>query len=435
MKNRFKVLAATTVLLFSLTACGSSSGNTGAESKDLALPADKAISAELSYAIWNPKQQPALETVISKFQEQYPNIKVNMTVTPSKGGQYWTKLQTEANGKNLPDVFWMNGPNVQLYAANGQLQSLQGLYDAGSLDAKNYPAALSDLYTYEDTKYGVPKDYDTVGLWYNKQIFEEAGVDTPSAEWTWEDFHSAAKTISDKLKAKGIHGAALETGTGQTSWYNLMEQQGESAISADGKQSGYSSEAAEKSIQFMADLIADGSSPNIQQLSDTDANQRFANGQLGMYWGGSWQTALFKDSVVKDSIQVAPLPKGERQASIIHGLANVISSTSKHKEAAAAFVNYLGSEEAALIQAKAGIVIPAFNGTQADFVSSVPAFDLQVFLDAADNYSFAYPVSKNTAVWEKSATDLLPSAWNGSRSAKDVLAELSASMNDALAKE
>lgn len=435
MKNRFKVLAATTVLLFGLTGCGGTSGNSADAAKALALPTAKSISADLNYAIWNPKQQPALEEVIDKFHEQYPNIKVDITVTPSKGNQYWTKLQTEANGKNLPDVFWMNGPNVQLYASNGQLQSLQGLYDSGSLDAKNYPAALSKLYTFDGTKYGVPKDYDTIGLWYNKQIFKDAGLSTPTADWTWDDFHKAAKKISDKFKAKGIYGAALETGSGQASWYDLMEQRGTSVISADGKKSNYDSPAAVKSIQFMTDLMADGSSPSIQQLSDTDPNQRFANGQLGMYWGGSWQTALFKDSTAKNDIAAAPLPKGERQATIIHGLANVISATSKHKEAAAAFVNYLGSKEAALIQAKAGIVIPAFNGTQDDFIKSVPAFNLQVFLDAANNYSYAYPVSKNTAAWEQAATDLLPAAWNGSRPVKDVLKELSGTMDKDLAKE
>lgn len=435
MKRTLKALAASTVLLLSLAACGGPSGGTSAASDALALPADKSISADISYAIWNPKQEPAMEAVVQKFQEQYPNVKVNIAVTPSKGNQYWTKLQTQAKGGNLPDVFWMNGPNVQLYASNGQLQSLQGLYDTGSLDAGNYPGALSEMYTFEGTKYGVPKDYDTIGLWYNKKIFKEAGVDEPTGDWTWDDFHSAAKTISDKFKSQGIYGAALETGTGQPSWYVLMEQQGASAISADGKKSGYDTEAAEKSIQFMTDLMKDGSSPSIQQLSDTDANQRFANGELGMYWGGSWQTALFKDSAAKDDITAAPLPRGERQATIIHGLANVISATSKNKEAAAAFVTYLGSKEAAEIQAEAGTVIPAYNGTQGAFVKSVPSFNLEVFLDAANAYSYAYPVSKNTAVWEKASTDMLPAAWNGTRPVKDVLKELAETMNKDLGQE
>ena len=67
----------------------------------------------------------------------------------------------------------MNGPNFQLYAANGKLAPITGEVEAGDIDPANYSEALNDLYTYDGTQYGVPKDFDTIGVWVNKALFEQ----------------------------------------------------------------------------------------------------------------------------------------------------------------------------------------------------------------------------------------------------------------------
>lgn len=416
------------VAALGLTSCGS--GGDKAASPSEVATADTV--ASITYAVWDEKQRPALEKNIADFNKTYPKIKVTVDLTP--WAQYWTKLQTQGSSNTLPDVFWMNGPNFQLYASNGQLEPLTSSIAAKKIDPANYPKALIDMYAFNNVQYGVPKDFDTIALWYNKAILAQAGVAVPTDKWTWEDFKTAAKTVSDKLHAKGIYGVADEM-NGQIGAYNTILQAGGNVISADGKKSGYDNPKTIEGLKFWADLVANGSSPTPKQLSDTPANVWFTSNKSAFFWGGSWSTADFSTAKNTKSLDVVALPRGTRQATVIHGLANVVSAKGKNKAAAIAFATYLGSKEAQLTQAKTGTVIPAYNGTQDAFVASVPHFNLQVFLDGAKDYSFQLPISKNTAAWNQIELDLLPQAFSGQRPVAEVAAELATKMNEALAKE
>jgi len=416
------------VAVLGLTSCSSGGGTTASPNE----VANADTSASITYAVWDEKQRPALEKNIADFNKTYPKIKVTVDLTP--WAQYWTKLQTQGSSSTLPDVFWMNGPNFQLYASNGQLEPMTSAIAAKKIDPASYPKALIDMYSLNNVQYGVPKDFDTVALWYNKAILAQAGVAVPTDKWTWEDFKTAAKTVSDKLHAKGIYGVAGEM-NGQIGAYNTILQAGGNVISADGKKSGYDNPKTIDGLKFWADLVANGSSPTPKQLSDTPANVWFTSSKSAFFYGGSWATADLSTAKNTKDLDVVPLPRGTTQATVIHGLANVVSAKSKNKTAAMAFAAYLGSKEAQLTQAKTGTVIPAFNGTQDAFVASVPHFNLQVFLDGAKDYSFPLPISKNTAAWNQIEADLLPQAFSGQRPVAEVAAELATKMNEVLAKE
>jgi multiple sugar transport system substrate-binding protein len=394
-------------------------------------PPDASLSAEITYAFWDDTQRPAIEANIEGFNEEYPNIKVNLDVTPWEG--YWTKIQTQASSNTLPDLFWLNGPNFQLYASNGKVQPITSEVDGGYIDTADYPAGLVDLYNLDGVQYGVPKDFDTIGLWFNKAIFEEAGVGTPTADWTWDDLSEAANAISAKLSGQGIYGVAGGM-DGQTTFYNTIFQAGGEVVTDGGTGSGYSDKATQSGIQFWTDLIASGASPSMQQLTDTPADQWFTSGKLAMYYGGSWFRSAVKDSSVADVADVAVLPSGEERATVIHGVSNVVAAGSKNLQAAQALQVYLASEKAQQQQGDMGAVIPAFNGTQQAFASSYPGVNLQAFLDETA-YAKPYPVTKNTAAWEAVQTELLPDAFSGARPVAEVADELAAKMTDLLAEE
>ena len=153
MKRRtFLAAAAVLGAATGVTACGGTGGTTGGGDE-----LSKDTTAELTLFYWDKAQTPTVEANIKAFNEEYPNIKVTASVAVYK--DYWTKLRTQAEGEQLPDVFWMNGPNFQLYASNGMLADLTELSDVAW---DSYPKALVELYTLENKKYGVPKDYDTV---------------------------------------------------------------------------------------------------------------------------------------------------------------------------------------------------------------------------------------------------------------------------------
>ena len=427
---RRAAIAVTSAVGISVLVAGCAAGPAG-ETGGAYTPPDKDLKAEITYAFWDATQQDAIQANVDAFNEEYPNITVNLDVTPWEG--YWTKVQTQATSNTLPDLFWLNGPNFQLYASNDKIEPITSLVDGDYIDPADYPESLVDLYNLDGTQYGVPKDFDTIALWYNKDILEQAGVEAPTADWTWDDLAEAAETVSTKLKDKGIYGVAAGM-DGQTTYYNTIFQAGGEVLTDDGKASGYDEKATQEGLQVWTDLIASGASPSIPQLTDTPADQWFTSGKVGMFYSGSWSRGAIGDSPVKDVVDVAPLPQGKEKATVIHGVSNVVAANSTNKQAAQALQAYLASEEAQKEQGDLGAVIPAFNGTQAAFAESYPGVNLQVFLDATE-YAKPLPVSKNSAAWNALETKLLPDVFSGAANLEDTTKDLAAQMTALLAKE
>ncbi|MGO1199856.1 MAG: ABC transporter substrate-binding protein, partial [Dermabacteraceae bacterium] len=397
-----------------------------------ALPEDREISAKLNYGIWDNVQQPAMEEIIDAFNEEYPNIEVSITTAPFD--QYFTRLQTQAGSGEMPDVLWMNGPNVQLYASEGMLMPLSELLEAGDIDPGNYPGAMNELYTMEGEQYAVPKDFDTIGLWYNKRLFDEAGVEYPSDGWTWDDFRSAAKTISDELGDQGVYGFAGGVAN-QALVYPAIMQAGGEIISEDGTTSGYDSSEARQAFQMLADMVEDGSSPSVATTTDTEYYELFSSERAAMAWDGNWRVATYADSPAMENIQVTHLPREQRKATPIHGIGNAVAANTSEPEAAAAFLAFLGGEQAAIIQAEMGTANPAFTGSQDAYIASVPEFDLQVFIDAAEEYAIQYPVSLNTAAWLNEESEYFPALISGEMTVDEGTSALAEAMNAHLEAE
>lgn len=425
------IVAAGAVLTAGAMLAGCSSGGSGGSSGDSGAVANHDTKANLTYAVWDQNQVAAIKANVKGFNKKYPDIKVNIDVTPF--GDYWTKLQTEASSDTLPDLFWMNGPNFQLYASNHKIEPITSEVKSGAIDPANYPKSLDEMYSLDGVQYGVPKDFDTIAVWVNKALFAKAGVELPKAGWTWDDFQKVGAEISQKLKADGDYGAAAGM-DGQTTYYDTIFQAGGKVISADGKKSGYDTPEAAAGIQFWTDLIASGASPTMAQLTETTADQWFLSGKLAMYQGGSWFRAALVGSDLEKDVVAIPLPKGKVQATVIHGVSNVVAAQSKNKAAAQALQAYLAAKPAQQQQGDMGAVIPAFNKTQQGFVASMPDADLQVFLDEL-SYAKPLPISKNTAAWNALETKYLPDAFSGKTPVSTALKELAAQMNAALAKE
>lgn len=397
-------------LLLSTAACGGGAGS-----------GDEKV--QLSYRIWDKNQLPAMQRIVDRFQATHPNIKVAIQLTASQ--EFWTKMQADATGGSAPDVFWMNGPHAQLYASNGILLPLK-------VNLSDYPEALSRIYNYQGTQYGVPKDFDTVGLWYNKKLFDAAKIKYPDDTWTWQSVAQAARKLTDA--SKGVYGI-LAPPFGQENYYDTIFQAGGQVISPDGKSSGYDQPATISGLRFWTDLMKAGVSPSLKSMTDTFPAQLFESGKIGMYYAGSWNAVEFaKNPTIKDDIDVTVLPQGTKRAVVIHGLANVAYAKTKHPKEATEFLTFLGSKEAADIQAETGTVIPAFNGTQDAWVKSMPQYHLSAFLDQLA-YAVPFPTSKNTDAWQTQEPTILGPAWSGDKDVESAAKELAAAMNTALGKE
>lgn len=407
-----------------LAAC-SSGGGGGGDIPD-EIPAD--TSAEITYSIWDQAQKGAMEKIIAAFGKEFPDITVSLTVTPFE--QYFEKLQTQATGGDLPDVFWMNGPNFQLYASEGKLQDLA---DVPGVDAGSYPDAMNALYTLDGAQYCVPKDFDTIGLWWNADHFEKAGVEAPTEDWTWDDYRETSRAITEALADDGVWGNAGGTAN-QAYVYPLVIQAGGEIISEDATRSGYGSDAAIEAFTFLRGMVEDGTAPGVEFTTENKPADLFNAGKAAMLWSGNWSAAVFKDSPVRDAIRTAPLPTGKQAGNVIHGIGNTMAAEGRNKAAAAAFLAFLGSEEANRIQAEEGAANPAFEGTAQAYVDALPEFELQRFIDAAADAS-PYPVSRNTAAWLSLELEYYPKIVGGELEVAAGCAELAQKMDEALADE
>lgn len=435
VRRRALLAAIPTVMASTLAACGGSKPDTAtrsAASPSKGAAKQQATGGEkvtLVYGLWDKAQVPAMKKIISEFERANPTISIQIALTP--WDTYWTKLQTAATGGSAPDVFWMTLAYFQLYASNKMLVPLTKQIQAAGIDMAQYESSIANGYKWGSDTFGLPKDIDSIGLWYNKTMFAAENLKPPDSSWTWSDLLGAAR----RLTKDGVYGIAAYLSDQQT-YYNTIPQAGGYVISPDGKHSGYDQTASIQGVQFWTDMInKEHVSPTLQQMTDTAAEQLFEAGKVAMYYDGSWAAEELKAvPYARKHADVAPIPKNKVRMTVSNGLANVIYAKTKHPDQAWKFVQFLGSKRAADIQANTGTVIPATKGSQQAWVKANPQFNAQVFVDEL-KHSYAFPVSVNTPAWRDYATTHFTDAWSGKTPTEQVCKDIANHMNDVLAKE
>lgn len=432
MRKRTKQMLAlglsAVMMTLSLSACGDSNPGGGkAETTD----SEETISGDIRYAFWDAAQQPYLEQCVKEFNKIYPDIKV--TLEPNVWDEYWTKLEAGATGGSIADVFWMNGPNITKYVKGDIVMPIDDLLAGSGLDTANYPEGLVNLYNIDGKQYAIPKDFDTIGVWYNKKIFDEAGVPYPTDDWTWEDMADIAKQLTKEDGSVYGIGAAYDT---QIGIYNTIYAAGGEVISKDKKSSGYDKAETQAGVQCWVDLMEAGVSPNEASLEETQGYIQFLSGRLGMFWCGSWFLGQVLDSDMKDNINVVELPSiNGKKATIIHGLGNCIYKDTKYPEASWKWVEFLAGEQANKLSAETGAALPALKGTAQVWVDKNPDYNLRSFITSSEEYSYPYPASVNTAEWEQYQADNLKRAFSLEISVKEACEKAAKQMDEVLANE
>ncbi|MEP3277226.1 MAG: sugar ABC transporter substrate-binding protein [Stappiaceae bacterium] len=388
---------------------------------------------KLRYAIWDQSQAPTFEKIIEAYEAAHPGIDIELQVVP--WGKYWTKLQTEAGNDNLPDVFWMNPFNFPLYASNGVVLPIDEMVEKAGFDADAIPEAMRKIYSYEDKLYSLPNNRDAIVVWYNKKIFKDAGVDEPKAGWTWDDFKSTANALTNK--EAGIWGTAAYLNFRQV-WINTIAQAGGSILSADEKTSTWNTPEVAAGVQYWSDIAQSGSSPTVDQLSDTDQYNMFLSGKLGMIYAGSWVGISFSQSDIAGAgdLGVAVLPTGPvSNAASTSSLGNMIGATTKNVDEAYDFVEFLGGKEAAAIYTSGGVALAAYPEYDVNFIKFFEGkFDAQPISDQISNV-FGLPRSFNSPVWLKQMNPVMGPVFKGEMTVEDGLKKLQSEMQRALDAE
>jgi len=231
-----------------LAACGGNDKNEngsgpGASASDGGSPEK----VTLRFMTWDSGQtlQP-YQNAINAFMEKHPNIEVKVESVPDN---YDQKLLTALASNTAPDVFmaW----NYPLYAPGGKLEDLQPWVERDQYDLGIYYPILMDYMKYDGKLWGLPTTYSPRAIYYNKKLFDEAGVPYPQDGWTWNDFLEAVR----KLTKPGQYGF-ITTPDDVFTMQPYFWSNGGDLISDDGKQVDgvLNSEQNVKTMEFLKQL-------------------------------------------------------------------------------------------------------------------------------------------------------------------------------------
>ncbi|MBA2520494.1 MAG: sugar ABC transporter substrate-binding protein [Chloroflexia bacterium] len=383
----------------------------------------------ISYGYWDVTQEAAVEAQIAAFQEANPNITVSAQVTP--WADYWTKLQTGVAGGESWDVFWLNTANLPVFASQDGLVNLQPLVDDGSIEVDAFPASLIEAYSYEGSLYAASRDVDTIGLYYNSELFDTAGIDYPNDEWTWEDLRSAAEALTigsgDSAEQWGF---AVTTSFYESLTGFILQNEGR-YWNDELTESQLAEPAAAEAINYLSSFIDDGLSPSTDvQLTNNPFETLFPAGRVAMITGGSWRPKPLYEA--NPAINVALLPIGKIRAAPTHGLGHAVWSGSQHPEEASQFVVFLTSAEGEQILADSGATLPSREGMAETWLSTVPEVDLEVFIETVTEYAVAIPNGPDGSEWSSAIVETLTTAWGSGGSTEDLPQQLADAANATL---
>lgn len=357
----------------------------------------------LTFAFWDTNQEPGMKAIADAYMAEHPNVTIEVQVTP--WGEYWTKLEAGAMGDSMPDVFWMHSNQFFKYVTADKLLSLDDL----DYDYSPYPEGVTSLYTYEGSHYAIPKDYDTIALVYNKEIFDAAGEPYPDDTWDWAKFLEVAKKLTDP--ENGIYGFGAPNDR-QSGYLNLIYQNGGFAFE-DGK-SGYDLPETKEAIQFWVDLmLKEGVSPSLESFVDMGVDDQMQAGKLAMCFTGSWNMSSYtSNDLFNGKFDLCVLPQGKTRASIYNGLGYAIAASTKYPEVAKDFVAFCGTEEANKLQAERKAAIPAYAGTEHYFTDLFSDINIACYTEMIA-YGVQYPFSPNKSLWESQEEEIMTSVYTG----------------------
>ena len=315
MKKRLISALLVSAMCLSLTACGGSGGSSDGGSSD----GGGSSSGALRVAIWDNNQQPGIQEICDLFTEE---TGIDVQVEVKEWDSYWTLLEAGASGGDMPDVFWMHANNSQIYMNNDMLLKLDDYIDkSDKIDMDKYLPQVTALYTYDGSYYAIPKDYDTIALWYNKTMFDKEGLEYPNENWTWDDLYDAAVKLTDKDAKK--YGYALNVTNDQDSYWNMIYSKGGYVLSDDHKSSGYDDPKTLEAMDFVGKLLTDVCPP-ASVMAETPTDVLFQSGTVAMITQGSWMVPAFKQNeYTAENCDVAMIPYDKEtgvRASICNGL-------------------------------------------------------------------------------------------------------------------
>ncbi|TDP80035.1 carbohydrate ABC transporter substrate-binding protein (CUT1 family) [Brachybacterium sp. AG952] len=393
----------------------------------------------LTFRLWDENAVAAYEESFAAFTEQSGwNVKID--VVP--WADYWTRLPLDVASGDAADVYWMNSANYVLYKDSGDLLDINEVVPDG---ASQWEKAVVDLYSRDGGLWGVPQIWDSIAVFYNKALVEEAGVDPSALAFDPAADTDSLREAGRKLTADGEGRHPGEDGfdVDSRAQFGFNSQADRQAIigpmlASNGAQwqdedvYTFASPEGIEAFQYMADLI------NVENIapSAADTNENgdftrdlFTQGKLALFQSGPYNLLPVSDGVA-DSFEwalAAPVAGPDGAKSLVHGVVAVGNAKADDEQQAgiAELLTWLGSKDGQLPLAEQGVSFPGHVDAQDAYIEfwKGKGVDVSVFVEAAKNpaeadtgaranagLTAAMPIFQEVFIGRLSAADGIPQA-------------------------
>ena len=422
-------------------------GNRGTISAYQELP-----EAELTFYFGaNPVEAETRQKVIDKFNEKFPQIKINPVVA---GPDPVQELQTQFAGGSGPDIMMAWELTYAGLADREIFADLQTFIDGDAeyqdVVANDHTPELLDMFRYKDAQYVLPEQFTDVVLYYNKAHFEEAGITPPPADWTdsswnWDKFLETATALTKKSGGRvqqfgfvdawwpSLSSMVIGTGNGGN-WFDRYVNPTAATVT-DPK--------IMEALQWYADLMnVHNVAPNAEQSQTQGGIDVFLAGRASMTLVGHWMypamAQLHADGKLDFDIGVLPVgPGGTTAKTDLGGTGLSVSAKTSNQQQAWEFVKYSTGPEGQTVIAESGLFVPVLKsvGQSDSFINAhADVENATVFTNGLQN-AVQLPISSKwaelAAAWDRETVKVL----QGQAQAADVYPPLEEEMNKILASE
>src|SRR5882762_4719598 len=412
MKNHGPWLAILALLAIVASACGTG----GTTSPSGSAGASAALSGDVRISGWSssPTEDALLTDSINAFKTANPGLNVKWEPIAQ---DYETVLKTNLAAGTEADVFYADIGWIDSLMKTGKLLALDDYMAKTGTKKDDFVPSLINAFSYNGKVYGIPKDFNTLGLVYNKDLFKAAGVAEPTNDWTWTDLQTAAK----KLTTGGVVGLSLPADAAR--FMPFLWQAG-------GDLNAINNTAGQTAFDFYTGFEAKDSLSKLpSELGMGWAGEAFEKGRAAMVFEGGWLPADLNNNFKTVNYGVVQMPKGSAaKSNLIFTVSYSISAKTKNPNAAWALTNYLtGSDNQAKVL-KAGFALPTRQALSSQITN---ANSKAIFDGAPYGKPFNY-ASTNTGKVNDAIGKALESIMLKKSSVKDALDSLATTLKPLL---
>lgn len=401
-------------------AAGAVVTDTAAAGADTAAPSGEQTDLVLMGWSSSPAENTRLQEIVDNFNTANPDLNVTLSQVPD----YDTKLQVSLAGGSPPDVFYVDSFKFNDLQTAGALEPLGDKID----DAADFYPNLAAAFTADDTLYCPPKDFSTLALFYNKQMFADAGVAEPTVDWKWEDLSAAAEKLTDS--AAGVYGLSLNPDLAR--WAAFLYQAGGTMTDAEFTTMTLDTDAAQQAMEYYVGLVKDGFAASAADLDAGWPGEAFGRARAAMVVEGNWLVPFLVDQFPDLEYGIVELPAGPAgKATLSFTVCYAVAANGKNKEASYRLMNYLAGKEGMQAWTDLGLAMPTRQSLRADWVEKFP--DLAPFLAGAE-YAKPWQFRPGFAEVMDAINAGMQEAFTGSQTVSAVLENAGAVGNEVLAR-